>query len=47
MQTLFNSLIVQLILTGVLFVITGYFILKNARLKKEIQAAISTSDKKE
>lgn len=47
MQTLFNSFLVQLVLTGILFVITGYFIIKNARLKKEIQAAISTTDKKE
>ena len=47
MQTLFNSFIVQIILSGILFVMIAFFIIKNSRLKKEIESAISSADKKE
>jgi len=47
MQTLFSGFIIQLILSGLLFVLLIYFVLKNAGLKKEIDRATSPSKKQE
>ena len=48
METLFSGFIIQLVLSGLLFVLLAYFILKNAKLKKEIERATSsTKDKQE
>ena len=44
-QTLFNGFIIQLILSAILFLLLAFFIIKNARLKKEIEAITSSSKK--
>jgi cbb3-type cytochrome oxidase subunit 3 len=47
MQTLFSGFIIQLIFSGLLFVLLIYFVLKNAKLKKEIDRAASASNDQE
>ncbi len=47
METLLSGFVIQLILSALLFATLIYFVLKNARLKRQIEQAASPTENKE